>query len=96
MATTSPQQAARSAEHNAERAAHSDTVEKLARFGYAVKGVVYGLIGVLAVMAALGEGGQTSGSRGVLSTIAGGPFGQVLLVLVPRASSSAPATSSAG
>jgi hypothetical protein len=75
MATPSPQR-------TADRAAHSDTVEKLARFGYAVKGVVYGLIGVLAVMAAFGSGGQTSGSRGVLGTIADGPFGQVLLVLI--------------
>jgi hypothetical protein len=82
MATSSPQQAADSAQHAAHSAARSDTVEKLARFGYAVKGVVYGLIGVLAIMAAFGSGGQTSGSRGVLSTIAGGPFGQVLLVLV--------------
>lgn len=65
-----------------QRAAHSGTVEKLARFGYAVKGVVYGLIGVLAVMAALGSGGQTSGSRGVLRTIASAPFGQVLIGLV--------------
>lgn len=62
-----------------QRAAHSDTVEKLARFGYAVKGVVYGLIGVLAVMAATGSGGETSDSRGVLHTIAGGPFGQILI-----------------
>lgn len=75
MATPSPQ-------HTAARAAHSDTVEKLARFGYAVKGVVYVLIGVLAVMAAFGSGGKTSGSRGVLGTIADGPFGQVLLGLV--------------
>lgn len=82
MATPSPQHAAQSAQHAAHSAARSDTVEKLARLGYAVKGVVYGLIGVLAVMAALGEGGQTSGSRGVLDTIAGGPFGQVLLGLV--------------
>lgn len=82
MATPSPQHAAQSAQRAAHGAAHSNTVEKLARFGYAVKGVVYGLIGVLAVMAALGEGGQTSGSRGVLGTIADGPFGQVLLVLV--------------
>lgn len=75
MATPSPK---RPAQH----AAHSDTVEKLARLGYAVKGVVYGLIGILAVMAAFGSGGQTSGSRGVLGTIADGPFGQVLLGLV--------------
>lgn len=68
-----------SPQHAAHDAAHSDTVEKLARFGYAVKGVVYGLIGVLAVMAAFGSGGKTSGSRGVLRTIADGPFGQILV-----------------
>lgn len=68
-----------SPQHAAHDAAHSDTVEKLARFGYAVKGVVYGLIGVLAVMAAFGSGGKTSGSRGVLRTIADGPFGQILI-----------------
>lgn len=62
-----------------ERAAHSDTVENLARLGYTVKGVVYALIGVLAVQAALGTGGETSGSRGVLQTIADGPFGQILI-----------------
>jgi len=75
MASSSPKR-------TAQRAAHSDTVEKLARFGYAVKGVVYGLIGILAVMAAFGSGGKTSGSRGVLGTIADGPFGQVLLGLI--------------
>jgi hypothetical protein len=65
-----------------QRAAHSDKVEKLARLGYLVKGVVYALIGILAVMAAFGSGGKTSGSRGVLGTIADGPFGQVLLVVI--------------
>lgn len=62
-----------------QHAAHSDKVEKLARLGYLVKGVVYGLIGILALMAAFGSGGQTSGSRGVLQTIADGPFGQILI-----------------
>jgi hypothetical protein len=79
MDTSSPQRAARSA---GRHASHSDTVEKLARLGYAVKGVVYALIGILAVMAAFGSGGQTTGSRGVLSTIADGPFGQILLGII--------------
>jgi hypothetical protein len=79
MDTSSPQRAARNA---GRQASHSDTVEKLARLGYLVKGVVYGLIGVLAIMAAFGSGGQTSGSRGVLGTIAGGPFGQILLGII--------------
>ncbi|MGF1481673.1 MAG: DUF1206 domain-containing protein [Cyanophyceae cyanobacterium] len=57
-------------------------VEKLARFGYATKGAVYGLIGVLALMAAFGSGGKTTDTQGALHTIAGQPFGQVLLIVI--------------
>ena len=54
----------------------------LARFGYAAKGVVYLLIGVLALQAALGPGGKTTDTNGALHTIAGQPFGKVLLGLI--------------
>lgn len=57
-------------------------VEKLARLGYAAKGTVYGLIGILAVMAAFSTGGKTTDSKGALHTIAAQPFGSFLLVLV--------------
>jgi hypothetical protein len=57
-------------------------VEKFARVGYAAKGVVYAIVGVLAAMAAFGAGGDTTGSRGVMETIARQPFGQILLGLV--------------
>ncbi|MEC4986883.1 MAG: DUF1206 domain-containing protein [Oscillatoria sp. PMC 1068.18] len=57
-------------------------VEKLARFGYAAKGVVYAIVGVLAVMAAFSVGGKTTDTKGALETIAGQPFGKFLLVLV--------------
>ncbi|MBZ8180437.1 DUF1206 domain-containing protein [Oscillatoria salina] len=57
-------------------------VEKLARFGYAAKGVVYAIVGILAVMAAFSAGGKTTGTKGALQTIAAQPFGQFLLVLV--------------
>src|SRR5688500_17685414 len=61
----------------------SPFVEKFARFGYAAKGVVYVLVGVLAAMAAFGRaGGQATGSKGVMQTLAGHPFGQVVLALV--------------
>lgn len=63
-------------------ASHRDALEALARLGYAVKGVVYGLVGVLALMAATGEGGQTTGSRGAIDTIARAPFGEVLLWII--------------
>lgn len=69
--------------HVANRAAHEapNWVEKLARAGYAAKGVVYGLIGVLALMAAFGEGGQVGGGQQAIQTIGSQPFGQFLLVI---------------
>lgn len=57
-------------------------VERLARFGYAAKGIVYAIVGVLAVQAAFGAGGQTTDTKGALSAIAAQPFGKFLLALV--------------
>ena len=57
-------------------------VEKLARLGYTAKGIVYAIVGVLAVQAAIGVGGKTTDTRGALSTIAQQPFGKFLLALV--------------
>lgn len=56
-------------------------MEKLARLGYAAKGIVYGIIGILAVMAAFTAGGQTTGTEGALGFISAQPFGQFLLTL---------------
>jgi len=57
-------------------------VENFARFGYAAKGAIYILIGVLAAMAAFGGGGQTTGTKGIFQVILQQPFGKVLLGLV--------------
>jgi Na+/proline symporter len=57
-------------------------VERLARFGYAAKGVVYTIVGALAVQAAFGQGGQTTDTKGALGAIAAQPFGKFLLVLL--------------
>ncbi len=57
-------------------------IERLARFGYATKGFVYGLIGILAVTAALTTGGKTTDTEGALQTIAAQPFGKLLLLLI--------------
>ena len=57
-------------------------VEKLARLGYAAKGVVYAIVGVLAVQAAFGSGGGTTNTKGALSAIAAQPFGKFLLILL--------------
>lgn len=57
-------------------------VERLARLGYAAKGIVYAIIGVLAVQAAFTGGGKTTDAQGALSTVAAQPFGKFLLVLL--------------
>jgi hypothetical protein len=54
----------------------------LARFGYAAKGVVYFVVGILALQVALGTGGQTTGTEGAVSSLARQPFGQVMLAIV--------------
>lgn len=54
-------------------------IEFLGRLGYAAKGAVYLLIGVLAVQAAMGEGGQTTDQTGALTHIASMPFGKLIL-----------------
>ena len=56
--------------------------EKLARFGYVAKGIVYIIIGLLALQTVAGTGGKTTGSSGALETIVAQPFGRVLLSIM--------------
>ncbi|HUF76798.1 MAG TPA: DUF1206 domain-containing protein [Longimicrobiales bacterium] len=64
------------------RGGTSDGVELLARAGYTAKGIVYALIGGLAVQQALGNGGGTSGTREALRNVADAPWGTAMLSLV--------------
>lgn len=58
-------------------------VERIARAGYAAKGVVYLLIGILAARAAFGDaGGRSTGSGGALRTLLDEPLGTVLVGLI--------------
>lgn len=57
-------------------------VEMLARLGYGARGVVYGLVGGLALLAAIGSGGQTGGSRSALQSLLSQPFGKIWLSLI--------------
>jgi len=54
----------------------------LARAGLVARGVVYLIIGLLALKLALGDGGKTTNQQGALKTIAEQSFGKTLLVLV--------------
>jgi hypothetical protein len=51
----------------------------LARAGYAARGVVYLMVGGLALMAGFGSGGETTGSRGALQTLTDETWGMVAL-----------------
>jgi Domain of Unknown Function (DUF1206) len=70
------------AEQVASDAANNLWVERLARLGFAAKGVVYALVGLLAAQAAFGSGGKKTDTQGALQTIVNQPFGQFLLSLV--------------
>ncbi|MGH1572690.1 DUF1206 domain-containing protein [Methylobacterium sp. P31] len=58
------------------------TLEMLARAGYGARGVVYCLVGGLAVLAALGAGGQAGGNKSALASLLAQPFGRVWLGLI--------------
>ncbi|MGB3790639.1 MAG: DUF1206 domain-containing protein [Phormidesmis sp.] len=71
--------------HQPLRESSSNTakwIEVLARFGYAAKGIVYAIVGLLAIQAAFNWGGKTTGSTGAFETIANQPFGKTMLFLV--------------
>jgi hypothetical protein len=56
-------------------------VQGFARFGYAAKGVVYMLIGALALSAALGSG-RAGDSREAMTALRDKPFGKVVLGII--------------
>jgi hypothetical protein len=54
-------------------------LEHFARAGFAARGVVYCLVGGLALMAAIGSGGDVGGGKSALRSLIGQPFGSLLL-----------------
>jgi Domain of Unknown Function (DUF1206) len=70
------------AQEKGEDFAHTRTFDWLARAGLATRGLIYAVIGLLAIKLALGDGGKTANQNGALQTIAQQPFGKVLLILV--------------
>ena len=71
-----------SVKNTARSAATGKWMTMLARFGYAIKGVVYLIIGGLALASAFGQGGQTTDQRGALQAIYDQPLGKFLLAFV--------------
>lgn len=57
-------------------------LEHLARLGYASKAVIYGIVGVLAVLTATDRGGRITDTSGALKVVLTQPFGRLLLIVV--------------
>jgi hypothetical protein len=74
--------AARRARSQAKTAATSPWFTPLARAGYTAKGVIYLIMGGLALSAALGDGATPTDQKGAFQTIVDHPFGQFLLLMV--------------
>ena len=66
----------------AKEAAYSPTMERLARLGYAIKGLIYITIGLLAIQGALGRGKTPADQLGAIRTFSQLPFAHVLLWVV--------------
>jgi Domain of Unknown Function (DUF1206) len=73
---------ARRAATAADEVQRSTAFEVLSRAGFAARGTIYAIIGILAIKLAIGSGGKTTDQSGALKTIAHQPFGEVLLILV--------------
>src|SRR5436190_24012967 len=70
----------RAAHEAAPDVSRKDAFASLARPGLIARGVVYAVIGVLAIKVAVGSAGKAPNQQGALKTVAQQPFGKVLLI----------------
>lgn len=70
------------AQRAAQDTSRSVWVRRLARLGFAARGTLHITVGALALLAALGLGGDVTGNQGALEHLAQQPFGSVLIGLV--------------
>ncbi|MFC0842627.1 DUF1206 domain-containing protein [Streptomyces noboritoensis] len=79
MTSSHAQGRGRGAAGSAGRSAERETLTAAGRAGFVARGVVYVLIGALAMQIALGSGGQSADREGALHQVAAQPFGKVML-----------------
>src|SRR5260221_5648384 len=70
------------ARNRARRASDSPTAHALARAGLTARGIIYILIGWVAVLVALGRGAHEADQQSALQLLAGKPYGSVSLGLL--------------
>jgi hypothetical protein len=72
----------RQGEQLGAKALHHPWMVPLARMGYLAKGVVYAVVGVLALQVAFGQGGEMTDTHGALASLARESWGTLLLAVV--------------
>ncbi len=82
MVTRSARRRSAGARYAGRRAANSMFMAGLARAGLTARGVMYGLIGIIAVQIALGNAHQQADRSGALRLVAATPFGKLMLWLL--------------
>jgi Domain of Unknown Function (DUF1206) len=78
----SAQQAGKAVLVKAKRNANSPFIKWLERFGFMVRGLIYFVIGLLALELAIGTGGATTSPTSAIEVIGHQPLGKLLLVLI--------------
>jgi hypothetical protein len=69
-------------ERGARQAIRYPWVGAVMRLGFAVRGLVYGLIGILAIQLATQGRGQITDQQGAIALVGRQPFGKFLLILI--------------
>ncbi len=80
--TSSPDTVVPSPTSVGEAFVRTGAFEALSRAGFVARGLIYGIIGILAIKLVFGVGGKTTNQQGALRTVAHQPLGKVLLTLV--------------
>jgi hypothetical protein len=80
--TRSAQQAGKAVLAHAKHNAASPAVQWLERFGFLIRGLIYIVIGLLALQLAIGAGGATTSPTSAIALIGRQPFGKLMLAVV--------------
>lgn len=82
VVTPTARRRTRDARYAARKAGNSKYVDWLARAGFAARGVMYVIIGILAIAIAFGSGGHKADQSGAARVVGSTPFGAFLLWLL--------------
>src|SRR4030081_3367335 len=80
--TNATKQAGEAVVHEAKHAAMNPWFERLERLGFLVRGLLYIIIGLLALQLAVGAGGATATPTSAIALIGRQALGKLLLVII--------------